>query len=233
MKNLNPLEKKIKITFKDKSLLKTALTHRSYLNEHPQEDLSSNERLEFLGDAILEFIVSEELFSLFPNLNEGVLTTFRSQIVKTGSLAEAAKEFNLGDFLFLSKGEEETEGRKNRSLLANTFEALVGAIFLDQGLEKTKNFVDLSLGEKIRTINLLENIKDYKSLFQEKAQELEKITPNYRLISTSGPDHDKIFTVGAFLNKRKIAQGKGKSKQEAEQKAAEKALENYVKNKTG
>jgi len=232
MKSLSSLEKTIKFNFKDKQLLKMALTHRSYLNEHPKEDLSSNERLEFLGDAILEFIVSEKLFALFPNLDEGILTTFRSQIVKTGSLAEVAGKFDLGDFLFLSKGEEETGGRKNRSLLANAFEALIGAIFLDQGLKKAEEFVKLFLGEKIKTINLLKNIKDYKSLFQERAQEVEKITPTYRITGASGPDHDKMFTVGAFLNKRKISQGKGKSKQEAEQKAAQKALETYAKNKT-
>jgi len=124
----------------------------------------------------------------------------------------------------------DTGGKKNKSLLANTFEALIGAIFLDQGLGKTKDFIELSLGEKIKTINLRENIKDYKSLFQEKAQEGEKITPTYRIINTFGPDHDKIFTVGAFLSKRKVSEGKGKSKQEAEQKAAQKALKIYVKN---
>ncbi len=230
MKSLSPLEEAIKISFNNKQLLKTALTHRSYLNEHPKEELSSNERLEYLGDAILEFIVSEKLFNLFPNLDEGVLTTLRSLLVKTGSLAEAAGKFKLGDYLFLSKGEVDTGGKKNKSLLANTFEALIGAIFLDQGLGKTKDFIELSLGEKIKTINLRENIKDYKSLFQEKAQEGEKITPTYRIINTFGPDHDKIFTVGAFLSKRKVSEGKGKSKQEAEQKAAQKALKIYVKN---
>lgn len=230
MKNQNLLEKEIKINFQNEQLLTTALTHRSYLNEHPKENLSSNERLEFLGDAILEFIVSRKLFNLFPNLDEGVLTTLRSLIVKTDSLAKAGSRFHLGDFLFLSRGEEETGGRENKSLLANTFEALTGAIFLDQGLAKTEEFIELSLGQKIKTIGSLENIKDYKSLFQEKAQEREKITPTYRIINTSGPDHDKIFTVGAFLNKRKVAQAKGKSKQEAEQRAAQKALEQNAKN---
>jgi len=230
MKNLSSLEKTIKINFNNKQLLKTALTHRSYLNEHPKEKLSSNERLEYLGDAVLEFIVSEKLFNLFPNLDEGILTTLRSLLVKTGSLAEAASKFELGDYLFLSKGEVDTGGRKNKSLLANTFEALIGAIFLDQGLEKAEELIELSLGKKIKTINLLENIKDYKSLFQEKSQEKEKITPIYRIIDTFGPDHDKIFTVGSFLGKRRISEGKGKSKQEAEQKAAQKALEIYDKN---
>jgi len=230
MKNLDLLEKAIKISFKNKQLLTTALTHRSYLNEHPKESLSSNERFEFLGDAILEFIVSRKLFTLFPHLDEGILTTLRSLIVKTDSLAEVGNRFQLGECLLLSKGEEETGGRVNKSLLANTFEALTGAIFLDQGLAKTEEFIELSLGEKIKTIDSLENIKDYKSLFQEKAQEKERITPTYRIINTSGPDHDKIFTVGAFLNKRKISQGKGKSKQEAEQRAAQKALESDVKN---
>lgn len=228
MKDLSLLEKQIGIIFKDKKCLRTALTHRSYLNEHPQEKISSNERLEFLGDAILEFLVSQKLFSLFPGLNEGVLTTFRSQIVKTGSLAEVANRYHLGEFLFLSKGEEETGGRKNRSLLANTFEALIGAIFLDQGLKQAKKFIDQSLGEKIKTINQAGTLKDFKSLFQEKTQEKEKITPSYRVIRSFGPDHDKIFTVGAYLGKRKIAQGKGKSKQEAEQNAAQKAIEKYA-----
>jgi ribonuclease-3 len=230
MKNLNLLEKAIEISFREKQLLTHALTHRSYLNEHPQENLASNERLEFLGDAILEFIVSRKLFTLLPHLDEGILTTLRSLIVKTDSLAEAGDRFHLGEFLLLSKGEEETGGRANKSLLANTFEALTGAIFLDQGLAKTEEFIELSLGEKIKTIDSLENIKDYKSLFQEKAQEKKKITPTYRIINTSGPDHDKIFTVGAFLNKRKISEGKGKSKQEAEQRAAQIALESDVEN---
>jgi ribonuclease-3 len=230
MKNLNILEKAIEISFREKQLLTHALTHRSYLNEHPQENLASNERLEFLGDAILEFIVSRKLFTLLPHLDEGILTTLRSLIVKTDSLAEAGDRFHLGEFLLLSKGEEETGGRANKSLLANTFEALTGAIFLDQGLAKTEEFIELSLGEKIKTIDSLENIKDYKSLFQEKAQEKKKITPTYRIINTSGPDHDKIFTVGAFLNKRKISEGKGKSKQEAEQRAAQIALESDVEN---
>ncbi len=222
------LEKKIEIDFKDKNLLKKALIHRSYLNEHPKEKLPSNERLEFLGDAILEFIISEKIYTLFPELNEGILTTFRSQIVKTDSLAQAANQFQLGEYLLLSKGEEEGGGRKNKSLLANAFEALIGAIYLDQGLEKTKKFIDSFLGKRITKISHQKSLKDYKSLFQEKAQEKEKLTPVYRLIRGFGPDHDKIFIVGVFLGKKKITQGKGKSKQEAEQQAAKKGLKIYA-----
>jgi ribonuclease-3 len=228
MKDLSLLEKQIKIDFKNKSLLKNSLIHRSYLNEHPKEKLPSNERLEYLGDAILEFLVSQKIFNLSPNLNEGTMTALRSQIVKTDSLTQAARNYQLGDFLFLSKGEEEGGGRKNKTLLANTFEALVGAIFLDQGLKKTQEFIDRALEERVKTVCQAENLKDYKSLFQEKAQEKEKATPTYRLIRSFGPDHDKIFIVGVYLGKRKIAQGKGKSKQAAEQEAAEKALENYA-----
>lgn len=230
MKDLSLLENQIEINFKEKVLLKTALTHRSYLNEHPKEKLSSNERLEFLGDAILEFIVSKKIFSFFQDQSEGFLTALRSQIVKTESLAEAADQCHLGNFLLLSRGEEETGGRKNKSLLANVFEALIGAIFLDQGIEKTEEFIDRSLEKIINDANQLGNLKDYKSLFQEKSQEEEKITPIYRITNTLGPDHDKMFQVGVYLNKRKIAEGQGKSKQEAEQMAAQKALEIYVKN---
>lgn len=225
--NLLNLEKKLEISFKNKNLLREALTHRSYLNEHPDLSLSSNERLEFLGDAILEFLISRLLFEQFPSFSEGILTACRSKIVRTKTLSSLAKDFSLGEFLFLSKGEEEGGGRVNLGLLENAFEALLGAIFLDQGMEKADQFVKKHFLPIIGEIKPSE-LKDAKSLLQELAQEKEKITPTYRVISGIGPDHAKIFTVGVFLGKKKIGEGKGVSKQEAEEEAAQKALDRYV-----
>ncbi len=225
--NLSDLEKKLEISFKNKNLLREALTHRSYLNEHPDSSLSSNERLEFLGDAILEFLISRLLFEQFPNFSEGILTACRSKIVRTKTLSSLAKDFSLGEFLFLSKGEEEGGGRVNLGLLENAFEALLGAIFLDQGMEKADQFVKKHFLPLLREIKPSE-LKDAKSLLQELAQEKEKITPTYKVISEIGPDHAKIFTVGVFLGKKKIGEGKGVSKQEAEEEAAQKALDRYV-----
>jgi ribonuclease-3 len=217
------LEKQIGISFKDKKLLQNAFVHRSYLNENPNFGLPSNERLEFLGDAVLELIVSHRLFQKFPNLSEGKLTALRAALVKTVSLADEAKKLNLGDFLLLSKGEEEGEGRSNPYLLANTFEALVGALYLDQGLEATSGFTKERLLYKAKEA-LQSGLKDAKSLFQEKAQERHSVTPSYKTFSEWGPDHNKKFRVAVFLGKKKIAEGEGKSKQIAEEDAANEAL---------
>ena len=223
---MEKLEAKLKITFKNKRLLKQALTHRSYLNEHPKLKLVSNERLEFLGDAILEFIISKTLYLKYPELPEGVLTAMRSRVVCTESLAKLGKKLKLGQFLFLSKGEEASGGRENKSLLANTFEALIGAIFLDKGLKTTENFIEKKFSHIINQLNRSQ-LKDAKSLLQEKVREEKKVTPTYKILAEEGPDHNKIFTVGVFAGSKKLGQGKGSSKQEAEEKAAQIALEKY------
>lgn len=220
--NLTNLEKSLKVSFKNKSLLTRALTHRSYLNEHP-EIKESNERLEFLGDALLEAWVSEKLFKKFSNLPEGDLTDLRAAIVRTESLTSIAEKLKLGDSLLLSKGEEAGGGRENKSLLADCFEAVIGAIFCDKGSQGVDQFLMETILPKIRKISIA-NLKDSKSLFQEIAQEKFKITPIYKVLKSEGPDHGKTFWVGVFLEKRLAGKGTGKSKQEAETEAAKDAL---------
>jgi len=224
MDNLDILEKNLKIKFQNRQLLKEALIHRSYLNEAKEKGLSSNERLEFLGDAVLSFVISEWLFKQFPNYPEGNLTNLRSNLVKTESLAKIAKKFNLGKFLFLSKGEKEEGGENNPVLLANAFEAVLGAIFLDRGVEVAKNFIRKHFKNLLKTLVSKGEFKDFKSLLQEKIQAETKITPFYRVIKETGPDHAKTFTVGVYLGEKLLAQGVGKSKQAAEEEAAEKAF---------
>ncbi len=214
------------IKFKDAELKKRAFIHRSYLNES-KETKQSNERLEFLGDAVLSIIVSAYLYKIRPNDNEGDLTNLRAYIVQTKSLAEAAQVLNLGKYLYLSKGEEQSGGRENLQLLANTFEAFLGAIFLDQGLEAAQNIVSevlLPLFQK----QLREGAPpDAKSSLQELVQEKEKLSPQYKILSTKGPDHAKKFMVGVFVRGIKLGEGTGSSKQEAEEMAAKKALIAY------
>lgn len=221
--NLANLEKNLKVSFKNKSLLTQALTHRSYLNEQPATK-QSNERLEFLGDALLEAWVSETLFDKFSDMPEGVLTDLRTAIVRTESLAQAAARLNLGSFLLLSKGEEASGGRKNKSLLADSFEAMIGAIYCDQGQKTLNKFFALTILPKINQLSLSE-LKDPKSLFQEITQEKYKITPTYKILESEGPDHAKTFRSGIYLGKKQAGTGKGKSKQEAETQAAKDALE--------
>lgn len=210
--------------FKNKSLLKEAFTHRSYLNE-TREKLNSNERLEFLGDAVLELLVSEHLFHRFPNFPEGRLTNLRSAIVRTESLARVARKLNLGEKLLMSKGEEEGGGRKNLSLLANCFEALLGALYLDQGINRAKEFLQATIFIYVPEIIKKRTYQDFKSYLQEKVQEKTKISPIYKVLKEGGPDHQKVFTVGVYVQGKKIGQGRGKSKQEAEQEAAKEGLE--------
>lgn len=225
--NLEKLEKNLEIIFKNKGLLREALIHRSYLNEHPEKNFRSNERLEFLGDAVLEFLITRTLFENFPEAQEGELTALRSQIVQTKTLAKLAKKLKIGEFMLLSRGEEEGGGRENESLLANAFEALLGAIFLDQGVTQVFKFVKKQFDAQILS-TASKNLKDYKSLLQEITQEKEKITPAYKIIKETGPDHAKIFITGVFLQKKLLGKGKGHSKQEAEQQAAKVALEQYA-----
>lgn len=211
------------LTFKNLELLEEALTHRSYLNEH-KSSKAHNERLEFLGDAVLELATTHFLFNKFPNKPEGDLTAFRAALVNTFSLADTAELIGLNDLLLLSKGESKDTGRARQIILANAFEAVLGAIYLDQGYDAAESFVAKHLYPKIDGVIENRAWQDAKSHFQEAAQEKRSITPAYKTISESGPDHDKKFTVGAYLNKDEVAQGVGKSKQEAEQDAAQNAL---------
>lgn len=226
-KDLQELEKKLGITFKDKDLLTTALTHRSYLNENYDTHLSNNERLEFLGDAVLELITTEYLFKTYPERAEGELTSFRSALVKTTSLSETASELTIGDYIYMSKGEEVTGGRQRPYILANTFESLLGAIYLDQGYEIARKFVIEKLVPKITQIIKNRLDIDPKSKLQEVAQEVLNYTPVYELVSADGPDHDKEFVMAVKITNRIFGQGKGKSKQEAEQNAAQAALDHW------
>lgn len=225
--DLSELEKILDATFKDKDLLRTALVHRSYLNENPQFDLPSNERLEFLGDAVLELVVTDHLYATHSESPEGELTNFRSSLVNTTSIAEVSGRLQFGQFLYLSKGEEGGGGRQNQYILANTFEALLGALYLDQGYEAATRFVHKHLLPKLDTIIEQQLYKDPKSNLQEKSQENLSITPTYRSLSEEGPDHNKIFTVGVYAGAKLLATGSGRSKQSAEQMAASKALANW------
>ncbi|HSX57661.1 MAG TPA: ribonuclease III [Candidatus Saccharimonadales bacterium] len=221
------LEKNLKINFKNKDLLKSAFIHRSYLNEHAEEKLPHNERLEFLGDSVLGFIVSEHLFNTYPDKPEGDLTNYRSSIVNARTLAEVAKDLSLGKYLLLSKGEEATGGRERQYLLANTFEAFLGALYLDLGIKPCSELLNAHLIPRLNSIISQKLYKDYKSAFQEKAQEKVNITPIYQVIEETGPDHDRTFKVGVFLGEEKAGEGAGKSKQLAEQEAARSALEKF------
>ena len=224
MSNLKAIEEKLGVKFNDPKLLGRALVHRSYLNEALGKELESNERLEFLGDAILSFVISRWLFADFPQYPEGVLTTLRSSIVRTTALARIAREIGIGEYLLMSKGEKESGGQENPSILADTMEAIIGAIYLDQGVKTIDRFIKTKFADLVTQVSQSGNIKDAKSLFQEKAQANTKFTPVYKTLHETGPDHAKTFTVGVFLKDELIAQGQGKSKQVAEEKAAREAL---------
>lgn len=212
-------------TFRQPALLVTALTHRSALNEKISSSVESNERFEFLGDAVLELATTKFLFDQFPQEPEGVLTAYRSALVKTTTLAEVALELELGQQLFLSKGEEATGGRENVSLLADTFEAVIGALYLDQGFEAAEQFLHTHLFPKFATIQREKTYKDAKSELQELVQSRGFSTPLYTVISESGPDHDKEFTIQVSAGGEVVGEGMGKSKQAAQQAAAAVALE--------
>ena len=224
-KDFSLLEKKLRIKFKNKDLLTQAFCHRSYLNEHPDFYLSHNERLEFLGDAVLELVVTENLYQNYPDKSEGELTNWRAALVNAKMLAKVAKELGFNDFLLLSKGEEKEIGKARLYILANTFEALIGAIYLDQGYSICQKFIEKNLMQKLPEIIEKGLFKDAKSRFQEEAQEREGITPTYKVLEEWGPDHAKHFICGVFLNKELIAKGEGSSKQEAEEEAAKNALQ--------
>lgn len=226
--SFDDLQKTINVQFKDKSLLKAAFIHRSYLNEE-RSTKESNERLEFLGDSILSFLTSDYLYKTYPTYPEGTLTNIRSSLVKTKSLADIAIKLGLGDILFLSRGEEDSGGRNNTSLLADTFEALLGAIYLDQGIEAARRYLSAVLFPLAAGIVEKKSYIDYKSLLQEIIQEQTKISPTYRVVKSEGPDHAKMFWIEAMMGDVVMGQGMGKSKQEAEQAAAVDALEKKKK----
>ncbi len=228
MKKFEKLEKRIEVDFKNKELLIQAFCHRSYLNENPDFNLSNNERLEFLGDAVLELIITDNLYTNQPQKPEGELTNWRAALVNTKMLSKIASELGYNDFLLLSRGEEKETGKARQCILANTFEAVLGAIYLDRGLEVCRKFIDKNLIKELPDIVEKELFKDDKSRFQEESQERAGLTPAYKVLDEKGPDHNKVFTIGVFLDKELIAKDTGSSKQEAELRAAKKALE--VKN---
>ncbi len=214
--------------FTNEKLLQLAFIHRSYLNE--AKDVSeSNERLEFLGDSILSFVVSEHLYNAYPDFDEGILTNLRSLVVNTKSLAKLAKKNEFGKHLQLSRGEEDSGGRENDSILANTFEAVIGAIFLDQGIDAVKTFLHAVLIPEIEAYVEKKVFKDPKSLLQEYVQARKQNSPVYKVLHEEGPAHAKQFTIGVFVGDAIMGEGRGKSKQEAEEQAAEQALEKIGK----
>lgn len=214
----------IGLTFNNLELLEEALTHRSYLNEHKSAK-NHNERLEFLGDAVLELAVTRHLFDTYPTKPEGDLTAYRAALVNTFSLCEIAEALGMNDMLHLSKGEKRDTGRARQIILADAFEALLGALYLDQGYDAAEAFVAKHLYPKLEGVLANKSYQDAKSKFQEKAQDEEGVTPRYKTLSEEGPDHARTFVVGVYLNDKEAGRGEGKSKQEAEQAAAKNALD--------
>lgn len=224
-KDLTPLEESLGVTFGRKELLTQALVHRSYLNEHQEFPLGHNERLEFLGDAVLELVVTEYLYNNYPN-PEGELTNWRASLVNAKTLAEVSNELHVNDYLYLSRGESNDVNSKARQyILANAFEAIVGAIYLDGGWDAASSFIHHVLISRFPYILEHKLYLDPKSRFQEEAQERLGKTPRYEVVSETGPDHAKEFTVGVYVNGELAAEGKGSSKQEAQVDAAQNALE--------
>ena len=225
--HLTSLLKQLNLSDSESAFLTQAFVHRSYLNEHPGTFTTSNERLEFLGDSVLSVIISEYLYATLPQKNEGYLTAIRSGVVSKFALAKIATELNLGEHLFLAKGEEEGGGRKNPSILADTLEALFGALFLSQNLEVVKKIILDLLKPKLEEIIQTGRFHDFKSLLQEAAQDNGLGAPVYKVLRSIGPDHAKQFEVGVYVNDKLVGTGEGKSKQSAQQNAAEKGLEHF------
>jgi ribonuclease-3 len=224
MPEFNEFEKKVGLNFINKDLLKQAFVHRSYINENRQSGLSHNERLEFLGDAVLELVITDFLYVKYPEKFEGELTSYRSALVNATTCSDIASKLGMNEYLLLSKGESKDVGRARQYILANTLEAFIGAVYLDLGYETAKGFIEKYFTPLIDSIVSDGKFIDSKSLFQEKAQEFDGITPSYKTIRETGPDHDKKFTVGVYIGKESVATGEGESKQEAEQNAAKEAL---------
>lgn len=216
--------KKIGVKFKDINILQQAVTHRSYLNENKSYKLDHNERLEFLGDAVLELIVTEYLYNNFSN-PEGELTSWRSALVNGEMLAKIAQNIKVEKFLLMSRGEAKDKGKARQYILANALEAVIGAVYLDQGYEVTKKFITDNIIVNLKEILDKKLYLDPKSYFQEKAQEIAKATPSYKVLREWGPDHDKHFVVGIYLGDELVIEGEGESKQEAQREAARRALD--------
>jgi len=224
MKDISKLQKIIKVKFKNEKLIQQALVHRSYLNENPNFELNHNERLEFLGDAVLELVVTDHLYSNYEN-PEGELTNWRAALVNATSLAATARELNIEEFLYLSKGESKDKNIKARNyILANAMEAIIGAVYLDQGYKAAEKFIEKFILSKLPDILKHKLYMDAKTTFQESAQDKAGVTPTYKVLSEEGPDHNKTFLIGIYLEDEEIAQGTGTSKQEAETDAAKNAL---------
>lgn len=231
METLRELESVIDYTFSDRSNLLLALTHSSYANEMRYENLISNERLEFLGDSVLNIVTSEYIYRNFPLLPEGEMTKTRASIVCEPSLRKCANKIMLGNYLYLGKGEENTGGRSRTSILSDAFEALIGAIYLDGGLEEARKFILQHLHELLQEINRLELFTDYKTQFQEFIQKQSDQRIQYQILSEKGPDHNKVFVTQVSVGEQVLGTGEGKSKKEAEQNAAKAALDKMKVNK--
>lgn len=223
--NTEEVEKILGVTFNDKALLKQAFVHRSFINENKGIGLEHNERLEFLGDAVLELVITHHLYDEYPDKTEGDMTSYRSALVNADTCAEVAEKLKFNDFLLLSRGEAKDTGRARAYILANTLESVIGAIYLDQGYEATKKFIDTHITPLTEEIVKKGLWIDAKSKFQERAQEITGLTPSYKTLKEVGPDHDKKFSIGVFLGAEQVAVGEGRSKQDAEQEAAKKGLE--------
>jgi len=220
------LEERIGYTFKDRTLLEQAVTHRSYLNEHPQWPVGHNERLEFLGDAVLELVVTEYLYSHYPDRPEGEMTNWRAALVNAVMLADITQRFDLNGVMLLSRGEAKDTGRARQYILANAIEALIGAMYLDGGFEACKSFIGQFILARLPDVIEKRLYRDAKSLLQEEAQDRISVTPTYRVMEEWGPDHARQFRIGVFLGKELAGEGQGQSKQDAQQAAAEDALRN-------
>ena len=225
LQNILEFSRTVGVPFHDVRLLRVAFTHRSYVNEHRDEGVEHNERLEFLGDAVLELAVTRFLFEKFPDRTEGDLTAYRAALVNTNTISDAAVRLGMNNFLRLSRGEARDTGRARQYILANTFEAVIGAVYLDQGYDAAERFIAEHIFPLVDEVVRKRLWQDNKSRFQEEAQERLSITPSYATLNEQGPDHNKRFTVGAFLAEHLVARGEGNSKQEAEQAAAKAALE--------
>jgi ribonuclease-3 len=226
MKNISLLEEELGVQMKNQDLLRQALVHRSYINEHPDFELDHNERLEFLGDAVLEIIVTEYLYFTFPDKPEGELTNLRASLVNAKMLSQVAHDLAIEENLYLSRGESRDNDSKARSfILADAVEAIIGALYLDGGMVAAKQFIENNILTHLNEVLKNELYLDPKSKFQERAQELYGVTPHYTVLSENGPDHAKVFHIAIFIGEEKIAEGTGTSKQEAQVAAAAAALE--------
>ena len=229
MARIEKLEAKLNSEFKNINLLKEALTHRSYLNEHPDWPIPQNERLEYLGDAVLELVVSEALFERYPSLQEGKLTSLRAALVNYQMLAKVAHAMTLEEYLYLSRGESRDQGKAREVILANAVEAVLGAIYLDRGYKDVKEVIEMFVLSRLAEVLEKELYRDPKSVLQEIVQERYKITPTYRLLEADGPDHNKRFLMAAHVGEKQLSVGRGASKQEAEAAAAQAALAEWEK----